>query len=72
MQITATELKMNMGKYLSMAAERDIYITKNGQCIARLTNPSSDRVAVLDSLAGIARSANIDLDEVKRERLEKQ
>ena len=72
MQITATELKMNMGKYLSMAAERDIYITKNGQRIARLTNPSSDRVALLDSLVGIARSADISLDEIKQERLKDQ
>ena len=31
MQITATELKLNMGKYLSMAGKRDIFITKNGK-----------------------------------------
>lgn len=72
MQITATELKMNMGKYLSMASKQDIYITKNGQRIARLTNPMPDRVAILDSLVGIVKDKEITLDDIKRERLERQ
>ena len=70
MQITATEFKLNMGKYLSMASRHDIFITKNGQRIARLTNPSPDRVAMLDSLVGIAQGADISLDDIKKERLE--
>ena len=75
MQVTATEFKMNMGKYLSLASRRDIYITKNGQRIAKLTNPSPDRVAMLDSLVGIARTEDASLeslDNIKEERLEKQ
>ena len=70
MQVTATEFKLNMGKYLSMASRHDIFITKNGQRIAKLTNPSPDRVAMLDSLVGIARGADISLDDIKKERLE--
>lgn len=70
MQITATELKMNMGKYLSMASKHDIYITKNGQRIARLTHPSPDRVAVLDSLVGIASAEEVTLDGIRKERLD--
>jgi len=71
MQITATEFKMNMGKYLSMAGKRDIFITKNGQRIAKLTNPSPDRVAMLDSLVGIARTdEDMTLEDIKKERLE--
>ena len=70
MQITATELKLNMGKYLSMAGRRDIFITKNGKRIAKLTNPSPDRVAVLDSLVGIAESEDIALDGIRKERLD--
>lgn len=70
MQITATEFKLNMGKYLSMASRHDIFITKNGQRIARLTNPSPDRVAMLDSLVGIAQGVDISLDDIKKERLE--
>lgn len=75
MQITATEFKMNMGKYLSLASRRDIYITKNGQRIAKLTNPSPDRVAMLDSLVGIAGTEGAlldDLDNIKGERLKRQ
>ena len=70
MQITATELKLNMGKYLSMAGRRDIFITKNGKRIAKLTNPSPDRVAVLDSLVGIAESEDITLEGIRKERLD--
>ena len=70
MQVTATEFKLNMGKYLSMASKHDIFITKNGQRIAKLTNPSPDRVAMLDSLVGIAQGADISLDDIKKERLE--
>ena len=70
MQITATELKMNMGKYLSMASRQDIFITKNSQRIAKLTNPSPDRVAMLDSLVGIAKAENVSLEDIKRERLD--
>lgn len=71
MQITATELKLNMGKYLSMAGTRDIFITKNGRRVARLTSPSTDRVAMLDSLVGIARTAgDVSLEDIRRERLE--
>ena len=69
MQITATEFKVNMGKYLSMASRCDIYITRNGQRIAKLTNPSPDRIAMLDSLVGIARDESLSLDDLKRERL---
>ena len=72
MQITATEFKMNMGKYLSLASKRDIYITKNGQRIAKLTNPSPDRVAMLDSLVGIAGVEDASLESIKGERLERQ
>ena len=30
MSITATEFKMNLGKYLMLSETEDIYITKNG------------------------------------------
>ena len=69
MQITATELKLNMGKYLSMASKRDIFITRNGQRVAKLTSPSPDRVAMLDSLVGIASTESVTLDDLKKERL---
>ena len=36
MEITATELKTNLGKYLEECKSREIIITKNGKAIARL------------------------------------
>lgn len=73
MIITATEFKNNLGKYLQMAAAQDIFITKNGTSIARLTSPSMDKLAALDSLVGIAESESpLDKDEIRKERLTRQ
>ena len=36
MQISLTELKTNTGKYIALAEEQDIYITRNGKRAARL------------------------------------
>ena len=49
MQITATELKNNIGRYLALAAKEDIYITKNGKSIAKLTNTKQDKVDMAKS-----------------------
>ena len=73
MIVTATEFKSNLGKYLDMAATQDVYITKNGKSIARLTSPSSNNMAVLDGLVGIAsRSGDADEDAIRKERLARQ
>lgn len=53
MSITATELKANLSKYLMLSATEDIYITRNGKVISKLTNPFQERVAVAKSLFGI-------------------
>ncbi len=53
MSITATELKVNLGKYLMLAETEDIYITRNGKVVAKLSNPYQDRVDVAKSLFGI-------------------
>ena len=52
MSITATEFKTNLGKYLMLAATEDIFISKNGKIIAKLTNPNQDRVDIAKSLFG--------------------
>lgn len=59
MSITATELKKNPGKYLLLAETEDIYITRNGRVVARLSNPNQDRVAVAKSLFGILSSKSV-------------
>ena len=70
MSITATELKMNLGKYLLLAEKEDIYITKNGKVVAKLTNPYQDRVDMAKSLFGIL-SEDITLEDARDERLGK-
>lgn len=72
MLITATELKNNIGRYLALAATRDIYITKNGKSIAKLTSAAADKVELLDSLIGIIPEKNTTLDDIKKARLERQ
>jgi len=68
MLITATEFKTNLGKYLALANEEDIIITKNGKSIAKLTNPNKDKVAMAKSLFGIL-PPDASLEEAREERL---
>ena len=53
MSITATELKQNLSKYLLLAEKEDVFITRNGKVIAKLTTPYQDRVDMAKSLFGI-------------------
>ena len=68
MSITATELKNNLGKYLLLAATEDIFITRNGKVVAKLSNPYQDRVDIAKSLFGIL-PADVTLEEAKEEGL---
>ena len=70
MSITATEFKNNLGKYLLLAETVDIFITRNGKVVAKLTNPNQDRVNMAESLFGII-SDDRTLEESKKERLSK-
>ena len=71
MSITATELKANLGKYLVLSANEDIFITQYGKVIAKLTNPFRDRVEIAESLFGILLQTTI-LEEAKAERLNEE
>ena len=68
MSITATELKLHLGKYLLLEATEDIFITKNGKIIARLTSPYQDKMDTVDTLFGSIPNT-MTLDEAKEERL---
>lgn len=68
MSITATELKNNLGKYLLLSETEDIFITKNGKVVAKLTNPHQDRVEVAKSLFGIL-PMDADVEAARSERL---
>jgi len=69
MRVSATELKMNMGKYIERAAIEDIIITKNGRDVALLTNVESKKKDALKSLRGIIKNVDIARDEIREERL---
>ncbi|MCD7804636.1 MAG: type II toxin-antitoxin system Phd/YefM family antitoxin [Oscillospiraceae bacterium] len=70
MFISVTELKDNLNKYLTLAATEDIYITRNGKTIAKLTSPYQDKLKILDELAGSIPDT-ITLEEAREERLSK-
>ena len=53
MLITTTQLKTNLGKYLVLAENQDIIITKNNKPIAKLTNVQENKLAILDGLTGM-------------------
>ncbi|MBQ4427280.1 MAG: type II toxin-antitoxin system prevent-host-death family antitoxin [Oscillospiraceae bacterium] len=71
MYITATELKMNLSKYLLLAESEDIYITRNGKIVAKLSNPFQQRVDMAKSLFGSV-PQGMTLEEAKEERLGKK
>lgn len=68
MIVTATDFKKNIGKYLDMANKEDIFITKNGKNVAKLTNSKQDRREMAQSLFGIL-PADTATENVKKERL---
>ncbi len=81
MEITITELKENLGKYVMKSREEDILITKNGKIVSRLTEPFSarkekmdkkEKEEILKKLMGSAKGKYMSLDEIKAERIMKK
>ena len=70
MVITATEFKLNFGKYMDMVGKEDLFITRNGKTIAKVVNP---QISAVDSIRGILKEApkNIDAKSLREERLSK-
>ena len=68
MSITATELKLNLGKYLMKAESEDVFITRNGRVVAKLTSPYKDKVDIVNNLFGCI-PGDIGVEEAKEERL---
>ncbi len=69
MLVSLTELKTNPGKYVALADMQDIYITRNGKRIARLTSAKPDKRLCAKALLGIL-PADVDLAEAREERLQ--
>ncbi len=69
MSITATELKQNLSKYLLLSMTEDIYITRNGKVVSKLTNPFQDKLSTVDALFGSVPDT-VTLEEAREERLD--
>ena len=68
MSITATELKSNLGKYLDQAATEDIYISKNGKIIAKITSPYKNKLDIVKELYGSIPNT-VTLEDAQKERI---
>ena len=69
MSITATELKQNLSKYLLLSMTEDIYITRNGKVVSKLTNPFQDKLNTVDALFGSVPDT-VALEAAREERLD--
>lgn len=70
MSVSTSELRENLNKYLILSATEDVFITKHGKVIAKLTNPNQDRVKTAESLFGIL-PKDASLDDAREERINK-
>ena len=68
MQITLSQLKNNTGRYVALADDEDVYVTKNGKRVAKITGTKINKVVAAKALFGIL-PPDVDLDEARSERL---
>ena len=71
MHVNSTEIQNNFGKYLDLAADQEIVITKNGLPVARLLGMKETVSFLTDRLVGLIPS-DVDEAATKHERLERQ
>ena len=69
MSITATELKQNLSKYLLLSMTEDIYITRNGKVVSKLTNPFQDKLSTVDAMFG-SMPDTVPVEAAREERLD--
>jgi prevent-host-death family protein len=62
MIVTADELEANIARYLDIAQDEDIVITRRGVQIARITTDAEQRMAMAKSLFGILPSTASEAD----------
>ncbi len=70
MEITATELKANLGQYLKQVRTEDIRISRNGKRVARLVSADGSSV---DDITGILKGTGegpLDRRSIREERLD--
>lgn len=70
-QISVSDLKANTGKYVAMAQEDDIFITKNGKVVAKLVTAKVNKVESLNRLQNLFAGVEITDDDVNAAREER-
>ena len=70
-QISVSELKTNAGKYVTMAKDQDILITKNGKVVAKLVTAKVDKREAFKHFMSLFPENGLDLDpdKIREERL---
>ncbi|MCL2048653.1 MAG: type II toxin-antitoxin system Phd/YefM family antitoxin [Defluviitaleaceae bacterium] len=66
-QVTATDFKINLGKYLTLVERENIHITKNGMDIAILVPPRS-QASVIDEIMGVIPDDGFTVTQARAER----
>lgn len=67
-RISLSDLEANTEKYVTLAQEQDVFITRNGKLVARLTTAKADKVEAARALFGLL-PPDVDLNKSRGERL---
>ena len=67
LQVTTTEFKENLSKYLTLANKDEIIITRNGVPIAQVSPPKEE--SLVNKLIGIIPDDGYTIDDARKERL---
>ena len=67
LQVTTTEFKENLSKYLTLANKDEIIITRNGVPIAQVSPPKKE--SLVNELIGIIPDDGYTIDDARKERL---
>lgn len=69
MYVTATEFKSNIGRYLTLVDSEEIFITRNGKSVAKLSSAKKSKADIVRSLIGIVPDDGTTLEQAREERL---
>jgi prevent-host-death family protein len=67
LQVTTTEFKKNLSKYLTLVNKDEIIITRNGVPIAQISPPKEK--SLINQLIGIIPDDGYTIDDTRKERL---
>ena len=68
MQVSMSDFRANVGKYVKMADKANIFITRNGKSVAKLVPVNQNKKFSLKAVIG-AIPSDMDYDKIREERL---